>query len=106
MPTRRKPEWPATVPVLEGAHICPGFWESYRGESRSLLKWLQETFDPHELCDNPMFFQAEQTLRAVFLENIDGDTTGWGLLDMESLFDRDRCADLWKEAMSRLGYDL
>ena len=92
--------------MLEGEHVCPGFWSSYDGEALGLLEWVHKTFDPHALLVNPILEQAEQTLRAVLLENVEGDTTGMGTLELEALFDRDRCADLWKEAMRRLGYDL
>lgn len=94
------------MPVLTGEFVCPGMWSNYTGDAFALLEWCHKTFDPDEHIVNPIFAEASQVLRQTLLDNVDGDATGMSVLDLEALFDRDRLASLWNEAMRRLGYDL
>jgi hypothetical protein len=101
----RKPEWPSEVPILSGEFICPGFWSSFNGEKLGLLEWLNKTFDPFELMVNPVRDEAYQVLRTVLAEHTEGSIVGMPDLDVEALFDADRAAVIWNEAMRRLGYE-
>jgi hypothetical protein len=103
---KKPPEWPENVPILTAEFIYPQFWESWDGTRLCLLEWCRRTFDAEELVENPIFDEAYRVLRAVLIENVDGDTDELGVLDLGALFDADRSADIWAETMRRLGYDL
>ncbi len=106
-PTPRKPPaWPETVPVLTAEFVWNKGWSNLEGTAFGLLEWCNKTFNPDEHCDNPILDAVEKALRETLVSNIDGDTSGLGVLDMEALFDRERLAEIWSETMRCLGYDL
>ena len=94
--TKRKPEWPEQVPILDASDICKN---DYNGpnNTRCLDEWMRITFP---ICRVRM--RVQERLRAKILSK-----SGGLLMHLEhynDIYPKKESAKLWNEVMAELGY--
>ena len=94
--TKRKPEWPEQVPILDAGDMCKG---NYEGPENTycLAGWLTIIFPVRGVR-----VQVQERLRAKILSKSGGSTVH--IEHYNDTHAKEESAKLWNEVMAEFGY--